>query len=80
MNKQNSYTEINWGTLNHACISCTLINPRCTCAKIMIVFLCVCLCVHYHTSCYIPHLYVEIKVVGVKLSVSFSTHALSEFR
>ena len=35
------------------------------------VCVCVCLCVCYHTNCYIPNLYVEIKVV-----LSFLCHFL----
>ena len=41
------------------------------CARITVVVLCVCVCVCYYTNCYIPRLYVEIKV-----ALSFLCHFL----
>ena len=39
-----------------------VINLWRACTRVTVVILCVCLCVYYHTNCYIPRLYVEIKV------------------
>ena len=54
---------------------CVCVVCLCVCVS---VYLCICVCICYCTSCYIPHLCIEIKVpLGF---MAFSGYALCGFR